>query len=115
MSTFCILFERSHGAPYPSSQRDADIIVAYCSARMSAVSDIDPKMTAVRMVSPNEQAFTEMQQHVKEHEVCIELLAGKIDSLSKHYTNRPNMPSSAFIYGGSPTSRGVYQENCTDA
>lgn len=115
MSTFCILFERSHGAPYPSSQQDADIIVTYCSARMSAVSDIDPKMTAVRMVSPNEQAFTEMQQHVKEHEVCIELLAGKIDSLSKHYTNRPNMPSSAFIYGGSPTSQGVYQENCTDA
>jgi hypothetical protein len=82
---------------------------------MSAVSDIDLKMTLMRMVSPEEVAFTEMQQRVKEHEVCTELLAGKIDSFSNDYTYRPNLTSSVFIYGGSPTGRGVYKENCTDA
>ncbi|CAG9937323.1 unnamed protein product [Clonostachys rosea f. rosea IK726] len=90
VSTFCILFERSHVAPYPSSQRDADIIAAYCSARMSAVSDIGLKMTPVKVESPEGVALTEMQQRVKEYEVYIELLDTRIDSLSHNYPSQPN-------------------------
>ncbi|VUC31998.1 unnamed protein product [Clonostachys rosea] len=90
VSAFCVLFKRSHGASYSASQRRADIIAACDSARMSAVNDINLKMAPVRTESPEEVALTEMQQRVKEHEVYIELLTQRIDSLSHDQPSQPN-------------------------
>ncbi|CAH0037897.1 unnamed protein product [Clonostachys solani] len=95
ISTFCTLYEKfqDNSCPYSESQRDIDIIIAYRSARRSAVSDIDLLMVPVKTGSPEAVVLVEIQQHIKELRCFIKLMSERIECISTAYPSRPTIPS----------------------
>ncbi|CAG9991671.1 unnamed protein product, partial [Clonostachys byssicola] len=95
ISSFCTQYERfkEHSSVYSKSQRKGDIITAYLTARRSAASDIDLLMVPIKTGSPGAVALTEIQQHIKELRLFIQLMTERIECISSAYPSRPTMPS----------------------